>query len=96
LKSKQIKPKKEIGFNKTDFVPQFKSSASVGWAFYLYAPTGANPDFWKKFKAMNNVAMVSFGAVQVRLQQGGNTTTIPVVPGQGAQMVKPIGPVQPK
>lgn len=86
----------DVGINKADFVPQFKSSAAAGWAIYLYAPTGANPNFWQKFKAMNNVAMTSLGAVRVTLKQGGSSTMIPVVPGQGAQMTKPIGPVQPK
>lgn len=86
----------EIGVNKADFVPQFKSSSSAGWALYIYAPTGANPDFWQKFKAMNNVAMTSLGVVRVKYQQNGNSTAIPVTPGQGMQISKPIGPVQPK
>jgi len=83
-------------FYKGDVVPQFKSSEAAGWVIYLYAQTGSNPDLWQKFKAMSNVKMVSNGAILVKLQQNGSETTMPASPGQGTQITKTIGTVQPK
>jgi len=86
----------ELGANKIEYVPQFKSSASSGWTIYFSLATGANPSSWDKFKAITNVTVVSVGAVQVEYQQNGSSVALYVTPGQGTQITKPLGPVKSK
>lgn len=86
----------ELGLNKIEFVPQFKSSEAAGWALYLYFQTGNDPTKWQKFKAISNVKMTSLGGVRVKTQQNGSQTGVPATPGIGTVMTKTIGPVQPK
>lgn len=86
----------ELCIYKIDVVPQFKSSESDGWSVYLCTKTGTNPGAWQKFQAMNTMIMKSSGVVGVIYQQNGPIVLIPARPGQGVQITKTIGPVQPK
>jgi len=83
-------------FYKANYVPQFKSSASAGWAIYFYVSTGSNPEYWEVFQKINNLTFKSLGKARVKYQKNGNFKTISVTPGNNIEITKPIGPVQPK